>query len=706
MTPIEKFRKKNPAYSNRSDMDLAQALHRKHYSDMDFNEFASSFGVAQAAPIQAVPRETMPIDRSDVPTDVPIPIQQEASQPLSPLDMNAQDILARISPSPFGVTQLADANTMGDRRGLGETLEPFIAPAQALTTMAAATPVEALAGGAGIAQTLNPWADPGAGDRAVEGTRNLLTYTPGLAQGQGILQQTGEAMEPLTNLLMKAKTITGGAGNYLMGPVGGALGEAVPEALLSIPAFFGARSMLGQQSAKKRRIANEFLEGLPSRDTAGYQLMNAVDRPDKRLPPPSGQAMQRVDAPESQAISPEQLYDLPPETPSPSGMVQRMIEESKPLPRVGKRPIAKTALDVGWDEGLVATVQQASPVTRKKMDTMMRILEKGKKLTKYAASKRPSIVVGDALKQRYKYVSEINRKAGEQIDSIVTGIDGWVDVSQPYRNLRDSLETIGVKFKTTKGGRTRPDFKDSDWSAKVPDARAAQNIMSAVLEKMQKTDMTNPVEAHKFKRFLDTQVKFGKSENNAAGAAEKMLKNLRRDINKSIGDISDDYRSVNETYSETVGAMNALQDVAGKKVKIGKTKRDDDMLGTLMRRLTGNPTSRVPLTNAIEQLESVAVKHGAKFGDDLMDLQVYANSLEDTFGSFAPTSFRGEIGSEWARNAVDAGFGMARGSPTDTVAAASGAARRGLFKKQRRATEAAAIKSMRDLLKERGLPEY
>ena len=49
---IDEFRQKYPQYNDVSDTELAQRLHAKHYPDVDFNEFASRFGVATTAPAE------------------------------------------------------------------------------------------------------------------------------------------------------------------------------------------------------------------------------------------------------------------------------------------------------------------------------------------------------------------------------------------------------------------------------------------------------------------------------------------------------------------------------------------------------------------------------------------------------------------------------------------------------------------------------
>jgi hypothetical protein len=55
MNVIE-FRKKHPQYDDMSDMELSSRLHKKHYSDMSFDDFRSRFGVEAPVEPQATER--------------------------------------------------------------------------------------------------------------------------------------------------------------------------------------------------------------------------------------------------------------------------------------------------------------------------------------------------------------------------------------------------------------------------------------------------------------------------------------------------------------------------------------------------------------------------------------------------------------------------------------------------------------------------
>jgi len=106
-----------------------------------------------------------------------------------------------------GNTSNLSANPMGvaSNKPAGFTGANVLEPTASLVTGALAEPI---AGLAGIAQTLNPFASKGAGARAVEATRNALTYSPKTQNGQSGLETVGDVVAPI------AETISG-AENYL-----------------------------------------------------------------------------------------------------------------------------------------------------------------------------------------------------------------------------------------------------------------------------------------------------------------------------------------------------------------------------------------------------------------------------------------------------------------------------------------------------------
>jgi len=98
----------------------------------------------------------------------------------------SNDISSRIPVRPMGES------------GLDRLADTIVEPVLTIGSSAIAEPV---AGIAGIAQSINPFADEGAGVRAVESTREALTYQPKTQSGAQAVQAIGAALrgesEPL-----------------------------------------------------------------------------------------------------------------------------------------------------------------------------------------------------------------------------------------------------------------------------------------------------------------------------------------------------------------------------------------------------------------------------------------------------------------------------------------------------------------------------
>ena len=89
---------------------------------------------------------------------------------------------------------------------LGEKALGVLENAGSLVSGAVAEPI---AGLVGIAQSLNPFADQGAGAKAVAATREALTFKPKTDTGQSQQQAIGETLAPVGEALSSAEKFLG-----------------------------------------------------------------------------------------------------------------------------------------------------------------------------------------------------------------------------------------------------------------------------------------------------------------------------------------------------------------------------------------------------------------------------------------------------------------------------------------------------------------
>jgi hypothetical protein len=198
MTNINDIRKKYPQYGDMSDYDLAASLHKKHYSDLPFEEFSKK------------------ID-------------------------------------------------LGERPSMSQNI---IGGIEAAGTIASAMLAEPIAGVMGIAQSLNPLADEGAGARAVEGTRDFITYQPKTEAGQQSLEAVGKVVEPIGKAFAASEEFLGDAtfektGSPALSAAATAIPTAIAEALGIGLAKGGARVSRARQDAN---ITNAIGEAAPPID--------------------------------------------------------------------------------------------------------------------------------------------------------------------------------------------------------------------------------------------------------------------------------------------------------------------------------------------------------------------------------------------------------------------------------------------------------
>ena len=495
--------------------------------------------------------------------------------------------------SPLETVQQA-ASEIGERELSAQ--QSILEPALALTTGAIAEPV---AGIAGIAQTLNPFAEPGAGGRAVSATREALTVQPKTEAGQEGLERTAKLVAPITEKFQEAEEFLGeraleGTGSPLLA----AASATIPTALAEILTLKGL-TRVGKSVPKisvKSKLAAQIQQGGTDKGIAKFIVDGAG--------------------------------------------------------KLGKDKIAIEAIKQGFDEGVIAAVKGSTRTDRIKMGAMVRIMKKGRANALFATKNRPSDIAGNSLLDRVNHIKRVNVSAGKRLDSVAKALKGkQVDSTAPVDKFLNNLDDMGI----TLDGDLNPVFKGSI----IEDLDGPQNAISRVVKRLAKADgPPDAFDLHRMKKFIDENVTFGKSGEGLGGKTEGVLKTLRRDIDGVLDSNFPKYDKVNTAFSETINALDSLQDVAGQKMDLFGPNANK-AVGTLLRRLMGNAQSRVNLVDAVDEVEKIASKFGGKFKDDISVQMLFADELDDIFGPVARTSFKGEIGKEVQRGLNQTAVGFA-----------------------------------------------
>lgn len=177
-----------------------------------------------------------------------------------------QEISDFIAQNPQVLEQTPEAPPQ--ERSILENIASVAEPALTVATGAVAEPV---AGLAGIAQSINPFAEPGAGARAVEATREALTFQPRTQAGQESLQAVGEFVEPVAEVMGAAEE---GLGQSVLDATGSpalaAAAATAPTAVLeALGIGLGARSAraTARVAPGKKAVKSMLKEAAPEPET-------------------------------------------------------------------------------------------------------------------------------------------------------------------------------------------------------------------------------------------------------------------------------------------------------------------------------------------------------------------------------------------------------------------------------------------------------
>jgi len=168
--------------------------------------------------------------------------------------------------------QSPDSGVVGDAIGIGENV----------LSMATGAVAEPLAGLAGIAQSLNPFAEEGAGAEAVESTRGALTYKPKTEAGIEQQQQVGEIIAPVAEKLSEAESFLGeGALDLTGSPFIASIAHSLPTVALEALGFKGSKVLKGGHRAPtKKAIQKAVVESAPEVEqikNASRAIYNEID---------------------------------------------------------------------------------------------------------------------------------------------------------------------------------------------------------------------------------------------------------------------------------------------------------------------------------------------------------------------------------------------------------------------------------------------
>ena len=671
-------------------------------------------------PPQTVLAETPGMSRSGTVVDVRYPTAEESAapapqaQPATPgvTPMSPEQWLASQQPAPSTTaTGLAGAAT----RGLALPAAGAALGAAMGAPFAGVGAIPGAVAGAGAATPAGLVADPIVGSiNGMFGTK----YTLPTDALQDLLTRVGVA-EPRTAAERIVQTTAAGAGGaggmvaagqtlaQAASPVVKGVGQlmaAAPGLQVASGASAGAAGQIAKESGAgplgqiAASIGGGLLPAVPQIVKAATQAAAKAVAPSgagirEQVEPTFKESVQSIKATVGEKIAPENqriIKSQLAQTPDSVDLVNVRLSGSQVVPDNE----AASAIKQGWKDGTVASIKAATDKDRQAMTKMLNVFKMGEKSDKFRATNRPADILGDTVQARVDFLANSNQQAGKAIDRIAQNrLRGQaVDYDPAINSFLDELGTLGVKVELDQSGVAKAILQGSD----IQGDKAAQRILNTVLERLSTDKAPDAYGVHTAKRFIDTQVNYGKKNlaNPLTSQAERSLKNLRRNLNQSLGEKFPVYKAANDKYADTITALDDLQRAAGTQIDFDSPNANK-ALGTAMRKLTSNYGTRANLIDSLDQANQVASKYGMKLDDDIVNQLIFVNELDRMFGAAADTSLKGQMS-----QALETGVEIARGNAAQRameLVAEKAQNLRGVNKEN-------AIKAMEEILKRKANP--
>ena len=566
--------------------------------------------------------------------------------------MVADPIVGSIN-SMFGTTYTLPTDALQDLLTRVGVADPKTAAERIVQTTAAGA---GMAGGTvALGKTLQAAAGP-----ITQGVGQLMAAAPGLQVASGASAGASGQI---------AKESGAGPIGQIVASVGGGLLPAVPQIVKAAT------------QATAKAIA-------PKGAGITQQELSASGIPLPRTDPTFQESVQSIKATVGEKIAPENqrvIKSQLTQTPDSVDLVNVRLSGSQVVPDNE----AAAAIKQGWKDGTVASIKAATDKDRQAMTKMLNIFKMAEKSDKFRAMNRPADILGDTVQARVDFLANANKQAGKAIDRIAqTRLRGQaVDYDSAINSFLNDLGVMGVKVELDQNGVAKAILQGSD----IQGDKAAQRILNTVLERLSTTNAPDAYGVHTAKRFIDTQVNYGKKNlaNPLTAQAERALKSLRRNLNQSLGEKFPVYKAANEKYADTITALDDLQRAAGTQIDFD-SESANKALGTAMRKLTSNYGTRANLIDSLDQANQVASKYGMKLDDDIVNQLIFVNELDRMFGAAADTSLKGQMS-----QALETGVDIARGGAARRAVellAEKAEGLRGINKEN-------AIKAMEEILK-------
>lgn len=300
--------------------------------------------------------------------------------------------------------------------------------------------------------------------------------------------------------------------------------------------------------------------------------------------------------------------------------------------------LAKEVVDQGFGENFVQLVKTASPEDKQAILEMVKVGQNSLKDARFAATNRVSKVVGGRLVERVNGLNQIRREAASKLDDVASNLKGLtVDYSGDVNKFLDGLRRLDI------GVNDVGDFSLNLKGSMIEGADDAEAVLTRIVKRMKNANVSSANDVHKLKRYIDNQVTYGKgTDKGLKGEVLRLVKELRHNINETLGNASPEYKQVNTQYADATKAIEMMQESLGKKVNLF-TESAGDQLGIQSRKLLSNYVNGTNISDAILNAEKTLGKYNVPVKGNIMDLVTAESAIRGVVPQKMFNTFQGDI---------------------------------------------------------------
>jgi len=339
---------------------------------------------------------------------------------------------------------------------------------------------------------------------------------------------------------------------------------------------------------------------------------------------------------------------------SPADKIAEVASSPEVHPFVAQSPehakLVTDAVKQGYEPNDIKFLSTISEADKPALQEMMKLAEEGATdKRKLALGKRPMDVVGDSTLAPLKEIQKINRTAGEAVDSTARALTGTkVDTSTLSEKALQLLSDNGITITMKPNGQNTLNFSKSIFKKTPAVTKVIQNALS---------DMPNltsdAYDLHKFKKSLDEVVEYGTGGEGLKGKSQSILKQIRALTDDTLDSNFADYNKANTDFRKTRDLLDTAHDTFGNKLDFLSTQANKEVGGKMRALFSERSTMRPKLFNFLSEVQNTAKEYGVKMDVNPADQALYAQLLEDVYGTPAITGFKSQVG-KGVEDAVDA----------------------------------------------------